>query len=201
MPEMSLGDLILAFSLSVSAFYPPFTFPETIDPLPDYSPRPALSADSESSDPRYTPTSSRMALGELQDAVSASVLDTHGSQYLYRVLNPEIYRNNVKKALLDRRCASGEELEEVWPSLRTHVIWCDMSVGDCIWASVLLHFRHAAASKEWRRPMELHQLTGANHFVSTTVANRFRSRVADGIRLKVHWEEPERFVQLLIDII
>ena len=72
---------------------------------------------------------------------------------------------------------------------------------DCIWASVLLHFRHAAASKEWRRPMELHQLTGANHFVSTTVANRFRSRVADGIRLKVHWEEPERFVQLLIDII
>ena len=128
-------------------------------------------------------------------------LTTFEQQYLYRVLDPGIYRTNVKKALLDRRHASGEELKEVWPSLRTHTIWCDMSVGDCIWASVLLHSRHAAASKEWRRPMELHQLTGANHFVSTTVANCFRSCVADGIRLKVHWEEPERFVQLLIDII
>lgn len=164
---MSLDELASEFALTASAYYPPFTFPDTIDPLPEYAPRRALHEEMQRVDPRFTPTASRMSPEELRLAVHAPAIDSNGgSQYLYRILAPDVYKDNVEKALCDRRFDFGDGLEEVWPSLRTHVIWCDMSVGDCVWASVLVYFRHSAAPTEWRRPMELHKLSGANHFVS-----------------------------------
>ncbi len=166
-PRMSLDDLNRAFSLSVSAYYPPFTFPQSIDPLSSYHPpRLALLEELDHVDHRLTPTTSRMTPAELRETVLVEVIDTYGSQNLLRKLNPAIYEANVERALFDRRFAIGDALEEVWPALRVHVVWCDMSVGDCVWASVLLHHRHAAADPEWRRPMTVHKLAGANHFVS-----------------------------------
>ncbi|TFK90762.1 alpha/beta-hydrolase [Polyporus arcularius HHB13444] len=181
-PRMSLDDLNRAFSLSVSAYYPPFIFPQSIDPLPSYhSPRLALPEELDHVVHRLTPTTSRMTPVELRETVLVEVIDTYGSQNLLRKLNPAIYKANIEHALFDRRFAIGDVLEEMWPALRVHVVWCDMSVGDCVWASVLLHHRHAAADPEWRRPMTVHKLAGANHFV--------------------HWEEPERFVKTLAGII
>ncbi|RPD77401.1 alpha/beta-hydrolase [Lentinus tigrinus ALCF2SS1-7] len=180
-PGMSLDDLNAAFSTSVSAYYPPFTFPHAIDPIPNYPPRVALHEQSDHVDHRLTPTTTRMSPEELRETVRAEVVDTFGSQNLLRKLDPAIYKANVERALFDRRFAFGDALEEVWPALRVHVVWCDMSVGDCVWASVLLHVRHAAADVEWRRPMTLHKLEGANHFV--------------------HWDDPERFVKTLAGII
>ncbi|RDX50215.1 alpha/beta-hydrolase [Lentinus brumalis] len=180
-PWMSLDDLNRAFSLSVSAYYPPFTFPQSIDPLPSYPPRLALHEESDHLARGLTPTTSRMTREELRDVVQVEVIDTYGSQNLLRQLNLAIYKANVERALFDRRYTVGDVLEEVWPALGVHVVWCDMSVGDCVWASVLLHHRHAAADPEWRRPMTVHKLAGANHFV--------------------HWEEPERFVKMLAGII
>ncbi|KAI0695746.1 alpha/beta-hydrolase [Cerioporus squamosus] len=182
-PWMSLDDLTSAFCLSVSGYYPPFIFPQSIDPLQSYPARLALHKPEASDhvDQSLTPTTSRMTSEELRETVRANVIDTYGSQNLLRKLNPAIYKANVERALFDRRFAFGDVLEEMWPALRVHVVWCDMSVGDCVWASVLLHLRHAAADTEWRRPMTLHKLAGANHFV--------------------HWEEPERFVRMLAGII
>ncbi|KAI0770163.1 alpha/beta-hydrolase [Fomes fomentarius] len=175
---MSLDDLTAAFSTSVSAYYPPFTFPDAIHPDPRYTPRTALHEHSNSIDWKFTPTTSRMTCEELRDMLHSEPIDTDGSQSLLRRLNPAIYSQNMERALLDRRLVGGNE---ILPHLRIHVVWCDMSVGECVWASVLLHFRHAEAQEEWRRPMELHKLEQANHFV--------------------HWEEPERFVKMLVDMI
>ena len=163
---MSLDDLNIAFCTSVSAYYPPFTFPETIDPLPSYPPRVALHEESDHVEHRLTPTTSRVTPEELRNSVRAEVIDTYGSQNLLRKLDPAIYRANVERALCNRRCAFGDALKEVWPTLHVHVVRCDMSAGDCVWASVLLRFRHAAADAAWRRPVTLHKLEGANHFVS-----------------------------------
>ena len=171
---MSLDDLASAFRLSASAYYAPFTFPQALDPLPTYAPRTPLHDQPGLADPnskheheyKHAPTTSRMTAVELRETLHPQVIDTDGSQNLLRILNPDVYRANVESALFDRRFAFGNTLEEVWPSLRVHVIWCDMSVGDCIWASVLLHFQHAEAQPEFRRPLALHKLEGANHFVS-----------------------------------
>ena len=176
---MSLDDLATAFALSVSAYYPPFTFPDTIEPLPDYPLRRALHESSRGIDVKHVPTASRLSREELQAQVHTPPIDSNGSQYLLRILTPDVYRANVEKALFDRRYLFGGGLEEVWPRLRIHVIWCDMSVGDCIWSSVLLYFRHASAPGEWRRPMELYKLSGANHFLRLAVGSLLRRFVAD----------------------
>lgn len=164
---MSLDDLTAAFSTSVSAYYPPFTFPDAIHPVPRYTLRTALHEHSNRVDSKFTPTTSRMTGEELLDMLHSEPIDTHGSQSLLRRLSPAIYSENVERALLDRRLVGGNE---VLPHLRIHVVWCDMSVGECVWASALLHFRHASAQEEWRRPMELHKLEQANHLVGV-VAN------------------------------
>ena len=68
---MSLDDLNIAFCTSVSAYYPPFTYPETIDPLPSYPPRVALHEESDHVEHRLTPTTSRMTPEELRNTVRA----------------------------------------------------------------------------------------------------------------------------------
>ena len=179
---MSLDDLTSAFCLSASAYYAPFTFPQALDPLPTYAPRTPLHDQPGLADPneKHTPTTSRMTPEELRETTHPRVIDAEGSQNLLRILNPDIYKANVESALLDRRFAFGNTLEEVWPSLRVHVIWSDMSVGDCVWASVLLKFMHAEAQPEFRRPLALRKLEGANHFVSVSLrAVRVKADVTD----------------------
>ncbi len=170
-PSMSLDDLASAFCLSASAYYAPFMFPQALDPSPTYEPHTPLHDQPGLADPnsKHTPTTSRMTPAELRETTHLPVIDMDGSQNLLRILNPDIYEANMESALLDRRLAFGNTLEEVWPSLRVHVIWCDMSVGDCVWASVLLQFRHAEAQPAFRRPLALHKLEGANHFVSVSL--------------------------------
>ncbi|KAH9851679.1 alpha/beta-hydrolase [Lenzites betulinus] len=172
------------FALAVSSYFPPFTLPECVDPPPTYDPpRRALHLASDPVDPRYMPTSSKMTPEALRSLTYAAVWED--SQHLLWAIGYDVYRRNLARALYDCRIIRDQDgsgaLEKVWPGMRVHLLWCDMSIGDCLWASAVIHAQYPEAHPEHRRPVEFHRLEGTNHFV--------------------HWEEPERFITLLAGIV
>ncbi|KAI0826820.1 alpha/beta-hydrolase [Trametes gibbosa] len=171
------------FALAVSSYFPPFTLPDSVDPPPAYDPpRRALHLGPDHPvDPRYMPTSSKMAPDVLRSLTYAAVWEE--SQHLIWALGYDVFRQNLARALYDCRIrvGGGGAVEKVWPALRVHLVWCDMSIGDCLWASAVIHAQYPDANPEHRRPVEFHRLENANHFV--------------------HWEEPERFITFLAGIV
>ncbi|KAI0366634.1 alpha/beta-hydrolase [Pilatotrama ljubarskyi] len=172
---------VAQFSLAVSSYYPAYTFPENIDPPATYDPprRPVH----ESAEPvslKYTPTTDRMSPEVLRSLTHAAVMEQN--QHLIWGVSHDVYRAILARALFDCRFDDGSGMrKKIWPALRVHVIWCDMSIGECLWASVVIRSRYEEAQPENRRPVEFHKLEDANHFV--------------------HWEEPERFVKFLAGIV
>ncbi|KAL1950823.1 hypothetical protein VTO73DRAFT_5947 [Trametes versicolor] len=169
------------FALTIGSYYPPFTFPDSIDPPPVYDPpRRAIHLSADPVDPKYTPTSTKMGPRVLRDVTHPDIFaDT---QHLLWALSFDMYRQNLSRALFDCRFDDGSGmLKEVWPALRVHVVWCDRSPGDCLWASAVIHAKYKDAEPKYRRPVEFHKLEDANHFV--------------------HWEEPEKFVTFLAGIV
>lgn len=90
------------------------------------------------------------------------------TQHLIWTLSYDVYRENLRRALYDCHIiddGSGT-LQKVWPALRVHLIWCDMTTGECAWTTAVMHAQYNAANPEHRRWMELHNMEGANYFVS-----------------------------------
>ncbi|KAH9851605.1 alpha/beta-hydrolase [Lenzites betulinus] len=179
-PSRPLDEQVAELALAVSSYYPPFTFPDHIDPMPDHPPRLPIHLTTVDVDPKHIPTTSKMSPDVLRSITHPPVMERN--QHLLWALSHDVYRTNLTRALYD--CRFGDErtgLAKMWPALRVHVVWCDMSVGDCLWASVVIHALYEEADPETRRDVQLHKLEGANHFV--------------------HWEEPERFTSFLATIV
>ncbi|KAI0820433.1 alpha/beta-hydrolase [Trametes gibbosa] len=179
-PSLPLGEQVAQLALAVSSYYPPFLFPDYIDPMPDYPPRLPIHLSADGVDPKYVPTTSKMSPDVLRSVTHPPVMARH--QHLLWALSHDVYKTNLTRALYDCRFGDGNMgMVKMWPALRVHVVWCDMSVGDCLWASVVIHALYQGADPEARRSVEFHKLEGANHFV--------------------HWEEPERFTSFLAKIV
>ncbi|KAI0632495.1 Alpha/Beta hydrolase protein [Trametes polyzona] len=177
--DVQVADLAVA----VASYYPVFTFPDRIEPMPDYPTRQPLHLSADAVDPKYIPTTTKMPPEVLRSVTHPPVMAQN--QHLLWSLSHAVYRENLRRALYDCRFdfagGGGGAGEKAWPALPVHVVWCDMSVGDCLWASVVIHALYEEADPERRRRVEFHKLEGANHFV--------------------HWEEPERFVEFLASIV
>jgi len=96
---------------------------------------------------------------------------TH-SHILYEHMDGKAYSDNVRKALCDT---------SVWPGLRVVLAWCDMSVSETILSSWGLLRQVQENWPASGRRIHTIRLEGANHFP--------------------HWDQPERTMQLLADII
>ncbi|KAI0357368.1 alpha/beta-hydrolase [Trametes cingulata] len=172
---------VAQFSLGVSAYYPPYNLPESLDPPTIFDPpRRPVHESADPVDPKYTPTTNRMTPEVLRSLTHPVVMEQN--QHLIWGVSHDVYRALLDRALFDCRFDDGSGMKkEIWPALRVHVIWCDMTVGECLWATLLIRSRYEKAQPEHRRPVEFHKLEDANHFV--------------------HWEEPERFVRFLAGIV
>lgn len=79
----------------------------------------------------------------------------------------------------ERREAFFNEENNIWPNIRTHVLWCDMSVAETAYATILLEkeMREARQKGEWVRNVHLVRFRGANHYVSNLLLIRLRITV------------------------
>ncbi|KAL6306425.1 hypothetical protein BKA93DRAFT_729634 [Sparassis latifolia] len=115
----------------------------------------------------------------------ASVIDPDAmkrSQILISRIDRRVYGENLRRALFHPYFpqGSGEHIF-FWPALRVHVVWCDMTVGDCVLGAQWINVQARSRLYNGKgRSIRVHKLDGANHFIQ--------------------WEEPERFVRFLANI-
>ncbi|CDO70848.1 hypothetical protein BN946_scf184801.g41 [Trametes cinnabarina] len=170
-------EQVSIFALDVSAYYPPYEILDSIDPPPTFDPpRRPLHAIGGEVDPKYAPTVTKMTAETLRDLTHPPIMQEY--QHLLWAVHPDVMNTYLHRALYDCRFNDGTgTLNKIWPDLRVHVIFCDMTLGQCAWAATVIRAGHQKANPEHRRTLEVHTLKDANHFV--------------------HWEEPERFVRFL----
>ncbi|KAI0669171.1 alpha/beta-hydrolase [Trametes maxima] len=158
---------VAEFAVSVSSYYPPIALPDVIDPPPTYDPpRRAMHESADEVDPKHTPTTSRMTPEVLRSVTHPVIFEQN--QHLTWAINRDVCKANLLRALYDCRFDDGSGMmKAVWPALKVHVVWCNMTVGDCAWAAAVIRARYSGATPEHRRPLKFHKLGGANHFVSS----------------------------------
>ncbi len=92
------------------------------------------------------------------------------SGFLTRI-NPAVYLRNFQRAHWFDDSMPPEE--KVWPGLKVLVLWCDMDVGDCIWAASRFHERlmnpDYARIEGKRRNIEMVKFEDGNHFVGLPI--------------------------------
>ncbi|KAI0923298.1 hypothetical protein AcV7_005849 [Taiwanofungus camphoratus] len=184
---LSAEEKFARFPIWVSTYFTPVNIgPEEDSESPGFADmlrtRTAVHGIDDSVEPRFTPTVQRMSREELAGALDKDVMMR--SQILIQRLNPAVYRENLRRALFD--CyfpnKSGEE-RLVWPGLKVHVVWCNMTVGDGAYAAhkIMHQAKECAQRGRKGRSLEFHKLELANHFV--------------------HWDDPEQFTRFLADIV
>ncbi|CDO70847.1 hypothetical protein BN946_scf184801.g40 [Trametes cinnabarina] len=178
-PSASVDQLVADFAVAVSSYYPPYTMQDSMDPTPLSNSLPLHKA-SAKVDQKFLPTTVKMKPEVLQSLIHPPIMGEH--QRLMWALDIDILKDNLHRALLDCRFNVGPEpSKKVWPNLRVHLIYCDMTFRTCAWGATVVWLEHQRADQEYRRHLELHKLERANHFV--------------------HWEEPERFTSFLAGIV
>lgn len=185
-PAMTNQEKMAAFPAWVSSYFTQ----ATIDPSED-SESPGFGAmllgrrpmheTEENIDPRFTPTTQRMGPETLKEVVDFDVMAR--SQILIQLLDPTIYQDNFRAALFECYLDDGSGEERIiWPDLKVHLIWCDMTTGDGVFAANTIKYIAGQYHKMQRgRLVEFHKVEQANHFH--------------------HWDEPERFIELLAQTI
>ena len=163
------AEQVATLMTHVSSFYPPFTLPDTLPASADTYPPPRIALQDINPavplDPKYTPTTSlaKMRAEDFAGTTHAAVLGRLQPLIWAPSLRP-VSAANAARALFDCRILPGGA--RVWPGVRAHLLFGDMTVGVAAWAAAVLRCEHAAASVEARREMEVHVLEDANHFVS-----------------------------------
>ena len=113
---------------------------------------------------QWAPTIQRMSARDLREVCHFEVMAR--SQRFYHIVEPAVYRANVRRAMLEGRRGAGL----VWPGVKVVVVWCDMTNSDVVSGvmKVKARVKRARAAGEGR-DVVFHKLEGANHFVSVVL--------------------------------
>ncbi|KAF9809226.1 hypothetical protein IEO21_07490 [Rhodonia placenta] len=136
--------------------------------------------EAEGTDPRFMPTTLRMTPEERAEVTDAEAV--WRSQRLILHMDVSVFRENVLQAFFECHVDDGTGGEKlIWPQVKVHSVWCDMSPGDDVYGgNKLKQMVREYRGKGRGRSVEVHKLEQANHFV--------------------HWDEPERTTKFLATI-
>lgn len=113
---------------------------------------------------QWAPTIQRMSARELREVCHFEVMAR--SQRFYHIVEPAVYRANVRRAMLEGRPGAGL----VWPGVKVVVVWCDMTNSDVVSGVMKVKARVKRAREAGEgRDVVFHKLEGANHFVSVVL--------------------------------
>ncbi|CCM02474.1 uncharacterized protein FIBRA_04574 [Fibroporia radiculosa] len=177
-----------AFPLWVSSYWTQLTLPFAEDSeSSEFAPvllarTPANKGiDGSTKDDRYSlfaPTILRMSTQVFADVTDPSVMAR--SQFFFQHVDRTIYQENIRRAIFD--CPlDGENI--IWPKVKAHIVWCDMTTGDVAYASNRVKYlaKHYSEGAKNKRDLTFHKLAQANHFM--------------------HWDDPERLTKYLAGIV
>ncbi|KZT65133.1 hypothetical protein DAEQUDRAFT_697601 [Daedalea quercina L-15889] len=94
------------------------------------------------------------------------------SHLLYNNVDPAVYKGNLDATLLDA---------STWPRVRVSLVWCDMSPPETLVSTWYLAKEVQERWPQGARKITLVRFEGANHFA--------------------HWDQPERTMKLLAELI
>ncbi|KAH9939831.1 hypothetical protein B0H21DRAFT_812571 [Amylocystis lapponica] len=178
-PNLNYDEKVLGFSKWVSCYW------SQTDLAPQSSAFAATvverkmlhEADTPEAD-RRLPSVERMSAEKFAAVTDIDVMAR--SQILLQRIDTEIYQENLRRALSHLYVVDETGVKQpVWPALKVQVDWCDMSVGEELWAATKIRRQYGGLSDP--RRMEVFRVEKANHFV--------------------HWDEPERFTEFLARMI
>lgn len=82
-------------------------------------------------------------------------------------LDPSVHRESLHRALdLGDMSAQRGGTSPVWPECKLILVWCDMSVIDCVLAASSIAKLLDEEGSRIKRRVEMARLAGSNHFVS-----------------------------------
>lgn len=132
----------------VSSYFP------AVDSLDVVTPA-ILAARVPITDDTLPPSTNTMSPSELASCTHFGAL---ASNVALRQVDPQVYMQNMRRALTDTRGVLG--------NVKAVVIWCDMSVVDCVWAAkAVADVMDETELGRIRRTVEFVKLESANHFV------------------------------------
>ncbi|KAI0079434.1 hypothetical protein K474DRAFT_656021 [Panus rudis PR-1116 ss-1] len=168
------------FSTYVSTYLTPIVDLENLTPEQVVARSPVLD------DPTKTPTVERISKEELESMTDMHVVGRSHDRFRGLV---DVFTDNLHRALQLEQYADADAILTTAKGLRDAevvVIWCDMSMNDCVWAARTIQEKYQRAIAETsvpisgegkRRKVVLRKYEGANHFA--------------------HWDDAERFMRIL----
>ncbi|PCH39743.1 hypothetical protein WOLCODRAFT_116116 [Wolfiporia cocos MD-104 SS10] len=131
-------------------------------------------------DRQWVPTVLRMSSETLAQISDDDVMER--SQMFIQHADPSIYTENVRRVLFGISDSNGETTFPL-SGVKIRVLWCDMSLGHCIFAAFkmkhLLSEHHKTGQPV--RDVQFYRVEKVNHFA--------------------HWDDPERFTRLLAEVV
>ncbi|KAH9841897.1 uncharacterized protein C8Q71DRAFT_794695 [Rhodofomes roseus] len=125
---------------------------------------------------QWMPTVHRIGPQKMREVCHVEVMAR--SQKYYQNIAPAVYRENVRRAVLQGKTSEGM----VWPDLKVAVVWCDMSNSDVVSAAMKLKALTRSNREQGEgRDVAFHKLEKANHFA--------------------HWDDPESFTSFLARVV
>lgn len=168
--SVSIEDQARILGIEVGSFYPPFAIPDSLASALSHPLRLALQDGSGPVEPRYIPTvcEPKMTDEQFRSMTHPPILDRTQHAIWSPIMRPA-FAANVTRALYDCGFDDGSGAKKkIWPAVRVHVVWCDMTLGEAAWGAAVLKWGYEEAKPESRRPIEFHVLEKANHFVSAS---------------------------------
>ncbi|TFY51674.1 hypothetical protein EVJ58_g10443 [Rhodofomes roseus] len=125
---------------------------------------------------QWMPTVHRIGPQKMREVCHVEVMAR--SQKYYQNIAPAVYRENVRRAVLQGKTSEGM----VWPDLKVAVVWCDMSNSDVVSAAMKLKALTRSNREQGEgRDVAFHKLEKANHFA--------------------HWDDPKSFTSFLARVV
>jgi len=177
-PQLSLNERLRIFPIWASSYYTPVKdlLSLTLPALAARVPMGQITV-GDDLDTTFVPFVSKMSAAELESITYPDAF-TRLMQSIGQ-LDISVFKDNFSRALAinepNRKIHEGISSKIFWPQCKILLTWCDMTIIDCIVSST--HIVKAVQEGHTGRRVEVVRVERANHFV--------------------HWDDPERFTEIL----
>jgi len=177
-PQLPLDERLRIFPIWASSYFTPVNDLLSLT-LPTLAAR--VVVDQKSADEplafSFAPSVSKISTAELESITYPDAL-IRLMEYIDQ-LDISVFRDSFLRAIgrdeLNDKTHEAVSSNIFWPDCKVLLTWCDMTTPDCMFTSA--HIAKTAQEGHTRRQVKVVRVERANHFV--------------------HWDDPERFAELL----